>query len=137
MSRAISDALRRQVAERAGYRCEHCLVPERFLATIFHIDQIRSVKHGGANVLENLAYPCPHCNQNKGSDVATFLDEEGETTIRIFNPRKDEWTNHFEAIDGEILSKTAIGMATLKLLEMNQPDRLIFRRALAEAGHYP
>lgn len=137
MSRAIPDTLRRKVAERAGYRCEYCLVPERFLATVFHIDHIRSIKHGGATVSENLAYACPHCNQNKGTDVATFLDEDSEQTIRIFNPRKDNWGNHFKAVNGEILPKTAIGTATVQVLEMNQPDRLIFRQALAESGYYP
>jgi hypothetical protein len=137
MSRAIPDLVRRQVAERAGYRCEYCLVPERFLATIFHIDHIRSIKHGGATMLDNFAYACPHCNQNKGSNVATFLDEKSEITVRIFNPRKDNWASHFEVTNGEILPKTAIGAATVRLLEMNQPDRLIFRQALAEAVLYP
>lgn len=137
MSRAIPDSLRKQVAERAGYRCEYCLVSERFLATIFHIDHIRSIKHGGATAPGNLAYTCPHCNQNKGSNVATFLDEEGELTVRIFNPRKDDWVNHFEVVNGRILPKTVIGKATVTLLEMNQPDRLIFRQALAETGYYP
>ncbi len=136
MSRTIPDTLRRKVAERAGYRCEYCLVPERFLATVFHIDHIRSIKHGGATALENLAYACPHCNQSKGADVATFLDDESEITIRIFNPRRDNWTNHFEPINGEIMAKTSIGAATVRILEMNQPDRLIFRQALTEAGHY-
>lgn len=86
---------------------------------------------------DNLAYACPHCNQNKGSNVATFVDEESELTVRIFNPRKDEWPGHFRVVDGEILPKTPIGAATIKLLEMNQPDRLIFRQALSETGFYP
>lgn len=137
MSQPIPPALRRQIAERAGFRCEYCLVPEQFLATVFHIDHIRSLKHGGITTLHNLAYACPHCNQNKGSDVATFVDEEGEETIRIFNPRKDNWQNHFEQAQGVILAKTPIGKATIDVLEMNQPDRLIFRQALAEAGFYP
>lgn len=137
MSRTVPNSLRQQIAKRAGFCCEYCLVPERFLATIFHIDHIRSIKHGGATLPENLAYACPHCNQSKGTDVATFLDEESEVTIRIFNPRKDNWPSHFETKNGEILPKTAIGAATVRLLEMNQPDRLIFRQALTEAGHYP
>jgi len=137
MSQHISLALRRQIAERAGFRCEYCLVPERFLATVFHVDHVRSLKHGGSTTFHNLAYACPHCNQNKGSDVATFVDEEGEETIRIYNPRKDNWQNHFEQDQGMILAKTPIGKATIGLLEMNQPDRLIFRQALVETGYYP
>jgi len=137
MSRAIPDSLRRQVAQRAGYRCEYCRVLERFLATIFHIDHIRSIKHGGATALENLAYACPHCNQNKGTDVATFVDGDAEQTVRIFNPRKDSWINHFEVMGGKILPKTAIGKATVQILGLNEPERLIFRQALAETGYYP
>ncbi len=95
MSRRIPPSLRQMVAERANFRCEYCLVPEYFLASIFHIDHIRSVKHEGLTVPENLAFACPHCNQNKGSDVATFSDLEGEETTRIFNPRKDSWNEHF------------------------------------------
>lgn len=136
MSRLISNALRQEVAARARFRCEYCLVPERFLATTFHIDHIRSIKHGGATRLENLAFACPHCNQNKGSDVATFIDDEGLETIRFYNPRMDDWHSHFEVVNGSISAISLIGAATVKLLEFNQPDRIIFRQALMEAGHY-
>jgi hypothetical protein len=47
------------------------------------------------------------------------------------------WDDHFIAVAGEILAKTAIGDATNRLLELNQPERLILRRELAEAGLYP
>lgn len=137
MSQSISPFLRSQVAERAAFRCEYCLVPERFLATVFHVDHVRNLKHGGLTQLENLAYACPHCNQNKGSNVATFADEIGEVTVRIFNPRRDTWEVHFELDQGLVLAKTAIGKATIDVLGMNQPDRLIFRQALAAAGYYP
>jgi HNH endonuclease len=137
MSRNIPYVLRQQVAERAGFCCEYCKIPEAILASVFHIDHIRSLKHGGRTILSNLAYACPHCNQNKGADIATFLDEESEEIVRLFNPRKDMWDDHFIAVAGEILAKTAIGDATNRLLELNQPERLILRRELAEAGLYP
>ncbi len=136
MSRLVSKALRQQVAARAVFRCEYCLVPERFLATTFHVDHVRSIKHGGATVLDNLAFACPHCNQNKGSDVATFTDDEGQNTIRLYNPRLDDWGLHFEVVNGSISSISPIGMATVKLLEFNQPDRIIFRQALIASGMY-
>ncbi len=74
MATYISEKLRQQISSRAGYRCEYCLIPERFLATFFHIDHIRSLKHGGQSTFNNMAYACPHCNQHKGSDVGTFVD---------------------------------------------------------------
>ncbi|MFN0213272.1 MAG: HNH endonuclease [Saprospiraceae bacterium] len=136
MSRSIPEVLRLEVAKRSQYRCEYCCVPERMLATTFHVDHIRSLKHDGNTELDNLAFACPHCNQNKGSDVATFLDENNDETVRLFNPRKDGWNQHFEVNSGEIIPKTAIGAATIKILEINQVERIIFRKALIEAGLY-
>ncbi len=136
MSR-IPKNLREQVARRAKYRCEYCLVPERFLATIFHIDHIRSLKHGGLTTQANLAFTCPHCNCNKGSDVAAFADTEGEVLVRLFNPRKDVWEEHFYIRNGLILAKTTVAEATIRILAINEPYRVVFRKALAEAGKYP
>lgn len=137
MDRYISDKLRQQISKRAGYRCEYCLIPERFLATFFHIDHIRSLKHGGQTTIGNLAYACPHCNHHKGSDVGTFIGDEGDQLVRFFNPRRDSWPDHFNAISGEILPKTPIGEATATILNFNQPERLILRQELALIGQYP
>ena len=132
----IPENLRQQVAKRANYCCEYCLFPEVFLATIFHIEHIRSLKHGGKTILINLAYACPHCNQNKGSNIATFLSGDSDQLIRLFNPRKDVWTQHFEVVNGEILPLTSIAEGTIRILDMNQVDRLILRKALIDAGVY-
>jgi len=135
MSRKIPYHLRLLVADRAGYRCEYCLVPELFMATTFHIDHIRSLKHGGKTVLQNLAFCCPHCNQNKGSDIAAFVDEEDEATVRFFNPRKDTWNDHFLLESGMITGKTDIGKATDTILEFNLPERVLLRAELMKAGY--
>ena len=133
----ISETTRQKVAFHAKYCCEYCLMPEKFLASIFHIDHIVSLKHGGKTILTNLAYACPHCNQNKGSDIATFLDSDNDMTIRFFNPRKDAWHDHFEINMGEILPKSSIGAATVKILDFNQPERIILRQTLIGIGQYP
>lgn len=132
----ISEKLRQNIAKRANFKCEYCLVPEFFLATTFHIDHIRSQKHGGKTNLVNLAYACPHCNQNKGSDIATFSDDDTEQLIRFFNPRKDFWQEHFEVYNGEIVGITEIGKATTAILCFNQIERLILRKNLIEIGMY-
>jgi hypothetical protein len=137
MSKYISDPLRLNVAIRARFCCEYCRVPERFLATTFHVDHARSLKHGGKTEFINLVFSCAHDNQNKGSNIATFKDENSDEIIRLFNPRIDEWDEHFFLVGGEILSKTFIGAATIRILDMNQPERVIFRTALALAGFYP
>jgi hypothetical protein len=137
MRKHISDPLRLQVAIRARFCCEYCLVHERFLATTFHVDHARSIKHGGKTEFINLVFACAHDNQNKGSNVATFIDENSNEIVRLFNPRIDLWDEHFFLIGGEILSKTTIGAATIRILDMNQPERVLFRTALANAGFYP
>jgi HNH endonuclease len=137
MKAYIPDTLRRQVAERARYCCEYCRIPERFLATFFHIDHVRSRKHGGKTDLDNLAYTCPHCNQHKGSDVATFADEDSDELVRFYNPRRDDWATHFSTEQGDIQPNTRIGEATVRILDFNQPERLLLRRALARIGQYP
>ena len=133
----ISKSIKLKVAQRAKFCCEYCLFPEAFLATFFHVDHIRSLKHGGLTILYNLAYACPHCNQNKGSDVATFIGRSDESLVRFFNPRKDIWQEHFELYNGQILGKTQIGEATAFILGFNEPDKIIFRQALIDCKLFP
>lgn len=129
----ISEKLRQQIAENANFKCEYCLTPEFFLATTFHIDHIRSMKHGGKTLLQNLAYACPHCNQNKGSDIASYTDED--ELVRLFNPRKDVWDEYFEVIESEIFFPlSSIGEVTISMLSFNQTERVIFRKSLIEIG---
>ncbi len=136
MSRHIPITLRRLIAKRAGFRCEYCRMYESDSFLPFEVDHIISLKHGGGHEPENLAYTCPHCNQNKGTDLTTFL-KSYKDIVAIFNPREQHWFEHFAVEEGEILAKTRIGEATIKLLKLNEPERLILRRLLAEIGRYP
>lgn len=136
MSRAIPLSAKRKVANRANFRCEYCLLAERVSFYSFHIEHIRSIKHGGTGELDNLAYCCPECNYSKGSDVGTFGHDE-ETLIRFFNPRIDRWEEHFELNDSVIRGKTGIGEATARIFKFNEVERLIFRQQLTEMNLYP
>jgi hypothetical protein len=131
----ISAKIRNQVALRARFRCEYCQVQEEDMYLAFEIDHVIAQKHGEGHELSNLAYCCPHCNQHKGTDLATFI-EECEDLVRLFNPRTDSWETHFSTSFGEIIAKTTTGQATIKLLKLNAPDLLILRRILTEAGRY-
>ncbi|MCY7350048.1 MAG: HNH endonuclease [Cytophagaceae bacterium] len=124
------------MAIRADFRCEYCLLAEQVSFYSFHIEHIRSIKHGGSNELDNLAYCCPDCNYAKGSDVGTFVHND-ETLIRFFNPRKDRWEEHFEIHNGVVHGKTDIGKATAQIFKFNEIERLIFRQQLAELNLYP
>ena len=60
--------VRRQVRERAGGRCEYCLLAEDDAFFPHEPDHILAVKHGGTGTLDNPAWACFDCNQFKGSE---------------------------------------------------------------------
>ncbi len=68
--------------------------------------------------------------------MTTFLDNY-QDVVSLFNPRFDVWHDHFQCVDGEIIAKTRVGRASVKLLRLNEPDRLILRQFLAQLGRYP
>jgi hypothetical protein len=134
--RLRSEVLRLNIAKRAENRCEYCQIHEDDMFIGFEIDHIIANKHGGGDEIENLAYACPHCNQHKGSDLVTFVDSYDDIVL-LYNPRKHTWEDHFETNLGEIVPKTKIGQATIKLLKMNDIDLMILRNMLSEIGRYP
>jgi len=136
MSRYIPAELRRRVALRANFRCEYCRLPEVAAMVKFQVEHIISIKHGGKNTFENLAYACPICNSGKGTDLGTILDDD-DIVVRFFNPRKHNWHDCFEIKEGLIWPKTSIGVATVKILDFNRLERVLERLELIDAGVYP
>jgi hypothetical protein len=136
MSRYIPDTIRQLVAQRAGHRCEYCRIHQEDFYFQFEIDHVVSLKHEGETSLENLALACGICNRSKGSELGTYLDGKKEF-VRLFDPRTDDWYEHFELDEGEIIAKSLIGRATIKILDFNNPDRIILRQVLMAAGRYP
>lgn len=130
----IPDSIKAAVAKRAEFKCEYCHLPDKVSFYNFHIDHIKSLKHGGSSHIDNLAYCCPDCNYCKGSDIGSVL--ENDKFIRFFNPRKDKWPEHFVVRDGMILGKTEIGNVTEHIFKFNELDRLIFRRQLIQLNQY-
>jgi HNH endonuclease len=136
MSRHIPDILRLFVKQRANNRCEYCRINQEDFFFPFEINHVLSVRHGGFTISENLALSFSICNRHKAADIGTYLDGN-RRFVRLFNPREDDWGAHFEVNHGEILSLTNIGRATIKLLDLNNPDRIILRQILMNAGRYP
>jgi hypothetical protein len=137
MSRKIPENIRKAAAEHAGNRCEYCRLPAVDSFYGFQIDHVISRKHGGTTTLDNLACACPDCNRNKGTDLGTLLDTSAGL-IRFFHPRQDDWNFHFEWDEtGIIYARTDVGMATLKILQFNHPDRIIERKLLWQLGLWP
>jgi hypothetical protein len=127
----IPASLRRLVQQRAKECCEYCLYPESDSLTTHEIDHIIAEKHGGLTQSENLALSCKLCNSHKGSDVASVHPETREI-IRLFHPRLDRWTEHFQLQDGGIVAKTSVGLVTARLLQFNLARRVEERKLLIE-----
>jgi len=114
----ISAATRRFVEERAGYRCELCLVPIDITFFPHEVDHLIAEKHQGKTEPENLALVCWRCNRHKGSDLGSF-DPLTRQFCFLFNPRTQIWSEHFILQDHEILGTTPEGRTTVSLLQLN------------------
>lgn len=119
MTSYIRADVRREVYERAGGRCEYCLIPERDTFLGCQVDHIVSEKHGGPNDASNLALACAYCNRAKGADVGSLNEGTGEF-VRFFNPRIDDWTTHFSLDEDLFAPLSSIGEATIKILRLAQ-----------------
>lgn len=133
---SIPANLRALVIERAGARCEYCLLPAGVAFYSHEVDHVVARKHGGQTVAVNLALVCARCNQHKGSDLGS-LDPETGDFVFFYNPRTQRWDDHF-ALDGpRIVPLTPEGRATVAIFQLNRPDRLQERELLIAAGRYP
>jgi len=136
MSEHVSATLRALVQQQARHRCEYCLIHEEDPLYPHQPDHIIARRHGGQTHEKNLAWACLLCNRLKGSDLASVDVETGQI-VRLFNPRLDDWSEHFRLKDGFILPLTAEGRVTEYLLKLNLPENLAVRRNLMAVDRYP
>jgi len=130
----MSPALREQVRQRAGHRCEYCrLRQEHESSHPFHVEHINPRKHGGTGDAENLALACHQCNLRKGTNL-TGRDPDTNEIVRLFDPRHDRWTEHLKFAGSRIVGLTAVGRTTSWVLQMNSDDRVELRSVLLELG---
>jgi len=132
----VPATLRRQVITRAGNCCEYCLLNADDAWFPHEPDHIMSEKHGGPTTSENLALSCFDCNRYKGSDIAS-RDPETNELVPLFDPRRDQWADHFVIEGGTILALTPIARPTARLLRLNLPERTEVRETLRRSGRYP
>jgi len=136
-SNPISADLRQQVIERAGGRCEYCKLSQAGQEATFHIDHVIPRARGGRTELDNLALACVSCSLRKGARQAVPDPETGKL-VRLFNPRRDRWEEHFCWTQAVILmGLTEVGRATVKALALNRPLILAIRRAEMAFGRHP
>lgn len=62
-------------------------------------------------------------------------DHETRVLTPLFNPRSQQWAEHFQMGDDAIIIGTSsIGRVTIRLLEMNNPVVVEVRHTIVELG---
>ena len=123
----MDSATRSFVRERAAFRCEYCQIPEAATPFIpFHIEHVIARQHIEDHGIENLALACDRCNAYKGPNLSS-IDPVSNEVVPLFHPRRDTWEEHFAIDSGLIVGLTAIGRATVHLLQMNASRRVQLR----------
>jgi hypothetical protein len=126
-----------EVAGRAGHRCEYCGAPEAVFNFAFEVEHVLARSRGGADELENTALACRSCNLFK-SDCLESVDPQSGTLVRLFDPRRDLWLEHFVVLSsGSIEGRTPIGRATANLLRLNSEAQQVARSNWIALRIYP
>lgn len=124
----MTAAQRQSIRRRARDRCEYCRLRQADAPFLKHqIEHIIPRQHGGSDLLSNLALACYRCNKYKGPNLTAFDPQSGRV-VRLFNPRRQRWAEHFVLRGVLLLGRTATGRATVELLRMNAPRRQSLRR---------
>lgn len=139
MSRTrISNKLREQIIARANGCCEFCRAQLRYSPNSFHVEHHIPICLGGSSNDENLTLACPQCNLHKAAKTAA-IDPVTEEVVLIFNPRQMRWDDHFIWSDETtyMIGTTAIGRATVALLQTNRENLVSLRWALQQLRLHP
>ncbi|MBX3002115.1 MAG: HNH endonuclease [Caldilineaceae bacterium] len=135
----IPTSVEQQVRQAAQNRCGYCLSPQRLVMARLEIEHIVPISKGGSDEESNLWLACPLCNRHKGNRT-TAIDSETGNSVPLFNPRTQNWFNHFAwSNDGlRIIGLTPTGRATVVALHLDDdPDALFVRSFWVEAGWHP
>lgn len=130
--------LRRQIAAEAHYRCGYCLTATRIIGRPMVIDHLIPEAKGGATTRNNLWLACRRCNEFKGVQTQA-TDPLTNEQVSLFNPRRQSWKVHFAWNEQgtHIIGLTAVGRATVKALQLNNPDIVGARALWVQAGWHP
>ncbi len=127
-----------QVLKRAFGLCEYCKSPSNISSQSFVIEHIIPKSKGGVSQLENYAFSCQGCNNHKYNKTISF-DAVSKMTVDLFNPRIDNWQEHFCWSDDlqEIIGISATGRVTVENLKLNRFELLNLRQLLLSVGKHP
>ena len=90
----VSEPTRRLIRKRAKFLCEYCHSPEYLSPDRFTIDHIMPQSLGGSDELDNLALACHRCNERHYNFIVA-TDPKTQEQVALFNPRQQEWSEHF------------------------------------------
>ncbi len=139
MSRSyIPKALRERVSAQARHRCGYCLTSVTIVGTPMEIDHIIPESIGGQTAEDNLWLACSLCNDHKSDRIAALDPSSGEI-VRLFDPRRQVWHEHFSwtAEGDRVVGLTPVGRATVVALNLNRPSLVKARQAWCTVGWHP
>lgn len=130
--------LKEFVFRRALGLCEYCKSPANISSQPFVIEHIVPKSKGGETVEENTALSCQGCNNYKYNKVSG-KDTITDSTVYLFNPRKQKWMDNFKWSDDttEIIGTSACGRVTSDELKLNRNELKNLRKLLSDAGKHP
>lgn len=134
----LAAKLKWAVAERARDCCEYCRSQAKFSPDSFSIEHIVPRAGGGSTEMTNLALSCQGCNNRKYISVDALDPVSGKTVV-FYNPRRQQWTDHFTWSDDftMMVGITPTGRATIEKLQLNREGVVNLRRVLFLADEHP
>lgn len=129
-------AMQHRVWERAGGLCAYCRISQMYDELPLQIDHIIAKQHGGFTQFANLSLACAACNKFKGPNLAG-IDRKSGNIVRLFHPNRDKWRRHFRWKGPVLIGRTAIGRATVSVLQINLSYRVRHREQLIAEGVFP
>jgi hypothetical protein len=129
---------RQVIVQRAGGCCEYCKSQARFATQSFSVEHIVPRSQGGKTNLDNLALSCQGCHNHKYNKIEGYDPATG-TTVRLYNPRREKWSNHFvwNETFTLIIGIAPTGRATVAVLPLNREGLVNLRRLLHMMGEHP
>ena len=130
--------LRARLLEADNRHCAYCHTTEANTGQPMTIDHILPQAQGGETTFENLCFACRRCNEFKGS-VTSAQDPLTGETVPVFHPRQQTWEEHFQWDEAGVLllGLTAVGRATIVVLNMNNLIIVDARRRWVSVGWHP
>ena len=132
----ISEKLKNKIRRQAKNHCGYCLLPQSLNPGLLEIEHLLAIANGGTDDVENLWLACRLCNGYKGVQLEAIDPESGEK-VPLFNPRTQDWKEHFRWNEEKIAGKTACGRATVQALKLNNDIILPVRKKWISAGWFP